>query len=132
MNANMGTLYLFTSDGLFVATVFKDKRQGKSWAMPIAERNMSLDGFSLGEENFWPTWSQTPDGQIYVMNGGRASLVRLDGLETIRRLPFDFAARRCRRTCRRRRRILVATEARRQQNEGRGGSKLRCANTPHR
>jgi len=32
----MGDIYLFTADGLFVATLFKDVRQGKSWAMPAA------------------------------------------------------------------------------------------------
>jgi hypothetical protein len=119
VNANMGTIYLFTADGLFVATVFEDKRQGKSWAMPVPERNMSLKGFTLGEENFWPTWSQTPEGKIYVMNGAKASLVRLDGLESIRRLPSapltvtpaDLQKAQP---------YLVNTEAQRQQAEGRG------------
>ncbi len=59
-------------DGLFVAAVFEDKRQGKTWAMPVPSRNMSLKGFTLSEENFWPTWSQTPDGKVYVMNGAAA------------------------------------------------------------
>jgi len=119
VNANMGTLYLFTADGLFVATVFEDKRQGKSWAMPVPERNMSLKGFTLSEENFWPTWSQTPEGKVYVMNGAKASLVRLDGLESIRRLPSapltvtsaDLQKAQS---------YLVNTEVQRQQAEGRG------------
>ena len=34
MNANMGTIHLFTADGLYVATVFEDKRLGKPWSMP--------------------------------------------------------------------------------------------------
>ncbi len=33
INGNKGTLYLFTMDGLFVATLFKDSRTG-SWNMP--------------------------------------------------------------------------------------------------
>ena len=32
VNANMGTLYVFTADGLFVATIFEDKRSGKPWS----------------------------------------------------------------------------------------------------
>jgi hypothetical protein len=87
VNANMGTAYVFTADGLFVATLFEDKRVGKSWSMLPPNRNASLKRFTLGEENFWPTWSQAPDGKVYLMNGAAASLIRLDGLESIRRLP---------------------------------------------
>jgi hypothetical protein len=83
----MGNLYLFTRDGLFVATVFDDVRQGKLWKMSVAERGMSLQGISLHDENFWPTISQTPDGQVYLVDGSYSSLVRLDGLETLRLIP---------------------------------------------
>lgn len=119
VNANMGTIHLFTADGLFVATVFEDKRLGKPWAMPAPERNMSLKGFTLSEENFWPSWSQTPDGKVYLMNGDRSSLVRLDGLETIRRLPasgITVSAADLRKS----QAILTAAEARRQLAEGGG------------
>ena len=119
VNANMGTVYLFTADGLFVATVFNDKRLGKPWRMPSPERNMNLKDLSIGEENFWPTWSQAADGKVYMMNGAAASLIRLDGLESIRRLPGgslevttdDLVKAQS---------FLVASEARRQKNQGRG------------
>lgn len=87
VNGNMGDMYLFTSDGLFVATLFKDARQGRSWAMPLAERNMRLNDLTLHDENFWPSITQTSDGKVYLVDGGRTSLVRIDGLETIHRLP---------------------------------------------
>ena len=87
VNGNMGNLYLFTRDGLFVATVFEDVRQGKLWKMAVAQRGMSLKGISLHDENFWPTISQTPDGQVYLVDGSYSSLVRLDGLETLRPIP---------------------------------------------
>ncbi len=87
INGNMGNLYLFTRDGLFVATVFEDVRQGKLWKMSVAERGMSLAGISLHDENFWPTISQTPDGQVYLVDGSYSSLVRLDGLGTLRPIP---------------------------------------------
>lgn len=119
VNANMGTLYLFTMDGLFIATVFEDKRQGKSWAMPAPVRNMSLKGFTIGEENFWPTWSQTPDGKVYVMNGAAASLVRLDGLESIRRLPAT-SIKVTPADLEKAQAYLVSAEAQRQQAQGRG------------
>lgn len=87
VNGNMGNMYLLTSDGLFVATLFQDVRQGRSWAMPLAERNMRLNDLTLHDENFWPSITQTSDGAVYLVDGGRTSLVRVDGLETIRRLP---------------------------------------------
>jgi hypothetical protein len=87
INGNMGNVYLFTADGLFVATLFKDARLGRPWAMPIARREMLLNDLTLHDENFWPSITQTADGQIYLVDGGRTSLVRVDGLDSIRRLP---------------------------------------------
>jgi len=91
INGNQGNIYCFTQDGLFVATLFKDVRQGGSFSMPIAQRNMKLNDQSLHDENFWPSVTQTPEGKIYLVEGGRTSLVRVDGLETIRRIaPTDL------------------------------------------
>ena len=86
INGNMGNMYLFTADGLFVATLFRDQRQGTLWNMPVASRGMWLDGLTLHDENFWPSISQIPDGRIYLVDGVRTSIVRVDGLETIRRI----------------------------------------------
>jgi hypothetical protein len=85
INGNKGCIYVFTSDGLFVATLFKDSRLATRWAMPVAERGMRLDGTTLGEENFWPTMTQTQDGRIYLVSG--SSVVAVGGLESVRRLP---------------------------------------------
>ena len=85
INGNQGNVYLFTSDGLFVATLFDDSRIGNPWTMPVAERGMGLDGITLSNENFWPTITQTADGQIYLVS--RSALVRLDGINSIHRLP---------------------------------------------
>lgn len=87
VNGNMGNMYLLSADGLFVATLFRDIRQGKTWSMPTARRGMLLNDISLHDENFWPSIVQTADGGIYLVDGARTSLVRVDGLETIRRLP---------------------------------------------
>ncbi|MGE5608667.1 MAG: NHL repeat-containing protein [Bacillota bacterium] len=87
INGNMGNMYLFTADGLFVSELFRDVRLGKSWTMPQAERGMLLDDVSLHDENFWPTITQTSDGLIYLVDGARSSIVRVDGLESVRRLP---------------------------------------------
>lgn len=119
VNGNLGTVYVFTYDGLFVATLFADKRLGKPWTMPAPARNMSLDGLTLSEENFWPTWSQTQDGKIYLMNGAKSSLVRIDGLEKVRRLPAT-PLRVSAADLQKAQTYLLTTEAQRQQEQGSG------------
>ncbi len=82
---NKGNVYLLTTDGLFVATLFKDSRTA-SWSNISAQRGMLLNDVSIGDEDFWPSIAQTTDGRIYlvVLN---SSIVRVEGLEGIRRLP---------------------------------------------
>src|SRR4029078_7658316 len=84
---NMGNMYLFTADGLFVSTLFNDIRLRPNWAAPVALRNMDVTGVSLHDENFWPSITQTPDGRVFLIDGARTSLVRVDNLNTIKRLP---------------------------------------------
>lgn len=87
VDGNMGPIYLFTYDGLFVAQLLRDERTGKSWRMPTAPRDMLLNDVSPGSEDFWPSLTQTADGNIYVQVGSQSNLVRIDGLTSIRRLP---------------------------------------------
>ncbi len=87
VNGNMGNMYLFTADGLFVSTLFNDIRLRPNWAAPVATRNMAVTEVSLHDENFWPSITQTADGKMFLVDGGRTSLVRVDGLETITTLP---------------------------------------------
>jgi hypothetical protein len=88
INGNMGNVYLMTVDGLFVATLWKDGRVS-SWAMPTAKRGMSVKDASLNAEDFWPSITQTAGGEIYITVGVETtcSIVKVEGLETIRRLP---------------------------------------------
>lgn len=87
INGNKGTIYLFTTDGLFVATLFTDSRfPSSSWAgRSNTIRGMSVTGLTAGEENFWPSITQTEDGAIYVVTNYPA-IIRVDGLDSIRRL----------------------------------------------
>jgi len=87
INGNKGNIYLFTTDGLFVATLFQDSRSpAASWAKRSqAIRGMSVSDLTTGEENFWPSITQTDDGKVYVVTNFPA-IIRLDGLDTIRRL----------------------------------------------
>lgn len=84
INGNMGQEYLMTSDGLMVATLFKDHRQAKAWP-DQAVRGMALNDVSLGGESFFNTISQTGDGGVYVQNTNH--IIRVDGLNSLRRLP---------------------------------------------
>ena len=85
VNSNMGGMYLFTADGFYITQLFQDMRVGKPWNVPVAQRNMRLNDLSAHEENFFPTLTQTQDGQVYIANN--LSLIRVDGLNSIRRLP---------------------------------------------
>ncbi|SHN22506.1 hypothetical protein [Chitinophaga sp. CF418] len=87
INGNHGNVYIFTADGLFVASLFQNMRSGRIWRMPSAQRNMPLDSITLGEENFWPSITATPDGKVYLVDGARSAIVRLDGMDNISRLP---------------------------------------------
>ena len=87
INGNLGPIYLFTADGLFVAQLFQDVRTGKTWNMPQATPNMLLNDVSPHDENFFPSLNETTDGKVYLVDGYRSSLVRVDGLNTLKRLP---------------------------------------------
>lgn len=119
LNGNMGNMYLLTQDGLFVDQLFEDVRTAPLWAMPVAQRGMKLNGLSLHDENFWPTITQAQDGQIYVVDGGRSSLVRLEGLENIKRLP-DQTLRLTKDDLTTAQNYFVQIEAARQAVQGRG------------
>lgn len=92
---NRGNLYMFTSDGFFVTELFRDRIAAGQGSGPDpvvgpveAKRGMSLKEMSLGEEAFWPSITQTKDGNIYLVAGhGFSAIFRLTGLETIQRLP---------------------------------------------
>jgi len=87
INSNQGDIDSFTQDGLFVAQLFQDVRQGKLWEMPVAQQNMLLNDITLHDENFFPAVSQSPDGTIYIMSGANMGIVRVDNLDTVRRIP---------------------------------------------
>jgi hypothetical protein len=85
INGNKGTVYLFTTDGLFVSTLFQDSRQG-SWDFEEHKRGLIVNKASLREECFWPTITQLRNGEVWLQVLDSA-LVRVDGIEQTRRLP---------------------------------------------
>ena len=87
INGNKGSIYLLTTDGLFVATLFRDGRTpDSSWATkPAAVRDMPVTDLTNGEESFWPSITRTSDRKVYVVTNYPA-IIRVDGLDTVRRM----------------------------------------------
>jgi hypothetical protein len=88
VNGNLGNLYLMTADGLFLATLFRDIRTAPAWSMAQNTRDIDVNEVSLLDECFWPAITQVTNGEIYLTVGkNHSALVRVDGLESVRRLP---------------------------------------------
>jgi len=82
-----GNVYVLTTDGMFVATLFKDYRQAKPGPVK-AERDALLNDMSLGDDAWSTTLTKASDGNVYIVGGHDSTWVtRVDGLETVRRLP---------------------------------------------
>jgi hypothetical protein len=90
INGKIGNVYLFTTDGLFLTTLFKDARIAPQWGFPTAVRGQLLNDISLGTEALWTSFTQTPDTNYYLVAGNNhSSIVRVDGLESTARLPTN-------------------------------------------
>jgi len=85
INGNQGSIYVFTTDGLFVATMFRDGRTA-SWDFPRAVPGMLVNEATNQQEDFWPEWTQTADGDVYLTTMA-SYLLRVENLDTIIRLP---------------------------------------------
>jgi hypothetical protein len=93
IDGDKGNIFLLTTDGLFVATLFHDVRLSReTWTMPEPRRGMLLNDITLYDEEFWSTVSQEADGKVYCVVGkSHSSIVRVDNIESIRRLtPFQI------------------------------------------
>ncbi len=86
INADKGTVYVFTVDGLFVTRLFQDSRTA-SWNAPEAKPGMSVANLSLGQECFGPMWTRTDKGEVLLQAGGSGSILRVEHLDQVRRLP---------------------------------------------
>ncbi len=90
LNGNLGENYLFTFDGLFIQSLFKDTR-GASENPSRAVRGMSLDATTAGGESFGGNFIRTVDGKTCLVNGGTdARVIEVTDLESIRRFSGKF------------------------------------------
>lgn len=86
INGNKGNVYVFTTDGLFVARLFEDCRR-TSWNAPQATLGMLVNDLSLQEECFGPTWTATDKGEVYLQAYATGNIIQINNLDKIRRLP---------------------------------------------
>ena len=94
ISGEKGTIYLLTLDGLFIQTLGGDSRIAPLWRMNEARRGMIVDGVSFEDEHFHPTITQTrDDGSIYLVVGKEhSSVVKLEGLESVKRYDWGSVA----------------------------------------
>ena len=90
LNGNLGQNFIFTHDGLWVQSLFKDTR-GAFETPDRAVRGMPMDGITAGGESFGGNFIRTKDGKVLVTLGGTsADTMELSGLDSIRRLGGKF------------------------------------------
>lgn len=86
LNGNLGENYLFTHDGLFIQSLFKDVRGGFE-TPEQAVRGMSMDATTAGGESFGGHFTRTTNGKVYLTIGGTdARVLEVTGLDTLKRL----------------------------------------------
>ena len=88
MNSNMGRLYVMTTDGLLLATVFQDNRTGADVWPGEAKRGAPLGGVTMGSEWFGGYFFKADTtGEYYLIAGGTSyNLIKLTGFKTVRRV----------------------------------------------
>ena len=89
MHSNMGRLYLMTTDGLFVASVFQDCRLGGDPWPREAKPGAPLGGVTMGSEWFGGHFFRAgKTGDYYLIAGFTAyNLIKLNGFETLKAIP---------------------------------------------
>ena len=88
INSDKGSMYLLTTDGLFLAELGGDVRVKPLMRMQSFQRGMIIEDVSFNDEHFWPTITPCEDdGSIYIAAGKEhTSLFRLTGFESVRRI----------------------------------------------
>ncbi len=91
LNGNLGENYLFTNDGLWVQSLFKDCR-GWYETPSKAIRGMSMDAITAGGESFGGNFIKASNGKVYLTIGGTdARVLEVKGLDTIKRFNGEFS-----------------------------------------
>lgn len=102
-NANLGSWYVWTRDGLLATRIFRDLRDGERvpWSMEENDRGLDLSDVTAGQEHFsgWFCRSRQDDKYYAVAGHHWAGVVEVEGLDAFKRLggsltvtPEDIAA----------------------------------------
>jgi len=87
-HGNMGQAFLFTEDGLFISSIFRDTRQGLHGPGPKMEKGLDWTGTTMGGEAFSGWFGKQDDGIVRYLFGHTSALVsKVIGLDDVRR--FD-------------------------------------------
>ena len=91
INGEKGSMYLLTTDGLFLQDVGGDNRiaphMGTKYSS--AKRGMVVEGVSFHDEHYCPSLSQTKEGEVVLIAGKEYSAIfRVDGLASVKRRVF--------------------------------------------
>jgi hypothetical protein len=95
INGWKGDVYMMTSDGLFVSTLFYDLRRKPLWRMPEYSPGTQIKEVSLTDEAFFNPVCQTVNGIYIVAGKEHSSVCSVEGWETVHRIDptaFDVTA----------------------------------------
>ncbi len=86
-SGNLGQAFVFTTDGLYVADIFRDCRSAPEVLPDKPTRGMSIIQTTCGGEWFGGQFLRNvQDGKLYLING-HSNISQVVGLESTRRLP---------------------------------------------
>lgn len=91
VNGEKGSMYLMTTDGLFLQDLGGDMRTHPTMGQkyPDYRRGMVVEGVTFLDEHFGPSLSQTKEGDVILIAGKEYSAIfRVDGLQDVRRRDF--------------------------------------------
>ncbi|MFP4056503.1 MAG: hypothetical protein ACLF0G_06520 [Candidatus Brocadiia bacterium] len=93
MTGDYGSVYLFTSDGLYLTDLGGDQRVLPPLGGP-ARRGRLLGQVTFKSEHWWASLNQLEDTGEIVMQAGKVCslLIRLEGFEAVRRRDFGSLA----------------------------------------
>ena len=88
LGSNKGSRYLFTTDGLFVAELFRDIRLASGLhSIHQVERGQALQDYNLGDEVFGGWLGSGVDGKVrQILGKEHCGIFEVHGLDRVRRL----------------------------------------------
>jgi hypothetical protein len=89
MNSNIGRLYLMTTDGLFVGSVFQDCRIGPEAWPGDPRAGAPMGGVTMGGEWFGGYFFKAKASNEYflIAGAGNYNLIKLNGFDTLQSIP---------------------------------------------